>query len=165
MGQRQPSNGRICGGRLGEKATYLRLKDNFAIALYAKFGTRGGGERLWRGTRHGGSPRAPPRSPMRHDLQGVIREASRCAVEHPACSSAGGHPEQPWLGKVCCTGDRFQHRGGERRGSERDQALLRATIHLFFKYEPDIVYSIGSKADRCDIEVVGDQGTTFDLVQ
>ena len=37
--------------------------------------------------------------------------------------------------------------------------------YLFFKYEPGVQYSIGSKDDRCGIEVVGDPGTTFELIQ
>jgi TonB family protein len=37
--------------------------------------------------------------------------------------------------------------------------------YLFFKYEPGLQYSIGSKDDRCGIEVVGDPGTSFDLIE
>jgi hypothetical protein len=37
--------------------------------------------------------------------------------------------------------------------------------YLFFKYQPGVQYSIGSKKDQCSIEVVGDPGTKFDLVQ
>jgi hypothetical protein len=37
--------------------------------------------------------------------------------------------------------------------------------YLFFRYEPGVQYSIGSKKDQCGIEVIGNPGTTFDLVQ
>jgi hypothetical protein len=37
--------------------------------------------------------------------------------------------------------------------------------YLFFKYQPDVQYSVSSKSGACGIEVVGDPGTKFDLVQ
>jgi hypothetical protein len=37
--------------------------------------------------------------------------------------------------------------------------------YLFFKYEPGVEYSIGRQKDQCQIEVVGDPGTKFVLMQ
>jgi TonB family protein len=37
--------------------------------------------------------------------------------------------------------------------------------YLFFKYEPGVEYSIGRKKDQCHMEVVGNQGTEFVLIQ
>jgi hypothetical protein len=37
--------------------------------------------------------------------------------------------------------------------------------YLFFKYQPGIRYSIGQRKDQCGLEVVGDPGTKFVLVQ
>jgi hypothetical protein len=37
--------------------------------------------------------------------------------------------------------------------------------YVFFKYEPDIQYTVNPSAGECFIEVVGAPGTTFDLVQ
>jgi TonB family protein len=37
--------------------------------------------------------------------------------------------------------------------------------YVFFKFDPTVRYSVSSKAGECSIEVVGDPGTSFDLVQ
>jgi hypothetical protein len=50
-------------------------------------------------------------------------------------------------------------------GAVSEIKLRCAKQYLLFKYQPDVQYSIGTKKDHCGIEVVGDPGTTFDLVQ
>jgi TonB family protein len=37
--------------------------------------------------------------------------------------------------------------------------------YLFFKYQPELQYSIGQQKDQCGLEIVGDPGTRFVLVQ
>jgi len=37
--------------------------------------------------------------------------------------------------------------------------------YVFFKYEPDLQYTISDKAGACDMELVGDPGTKFKLIQ
>ncbi len=143
-----------------EKATYLP-KDSFAIALYAKFGLEvaasdyGRALDTWKVLE--------PSRLLRCDM--TCRALSR--------SLAAQSGTQPVRQRVVIRNSHgwesvlYRNRFSIAvvSGAVSEIKLRCAQQYLFFKYEPDIVYSIGSKADRCDIEVVGDQGTTFDLVQ
>jgi len=50
-------------------------------------------------------------------------------------------------------------------GAVKEIKLRCQKQYLFFRYQPGLEYSIGSKSDHCGIEVVGDPGTTFRLIQ
>ena len=37
--------------------------------------------------------------------------------------------------------------------------------YIFFRYEADLQYKVGNKLGNCGMELVGEPGTTFDLIQ
>jgi len=144
-----------------KKPTYLP-KDSFVVALYAKFAleieARDYGRALdtWEIL----EPLAPPA--MRKDVQRVVddlraRQLGTQPVRQPAV--IGEHNN--WSSVL------FRNRFSVEvtSGSVNEIKLRCAQQFLFFKYQPDVQYSIGAKKDRCGIEVVGDPGTTFSLVQ
>lgn len=66
-----------------------------------------------------------------------------------------------WSGKL------FRNRFGidVTSGALSEIKLRCQKQYLFFAYKPNVQYSIGTKKDQCGIEVVGDPGTTFNLIQ
>ena len=50
-------------------------------------------------------------------------------------------------------------------GAVSEIKLLCKKKFLFFKYQPDIQYTVSPNAGDCSIGVVGDPGTTFELIQ
>jgi TonB family protein len=50
-------------------------------------------------------------------------------------------------------------------GAVREIKLRCQKQYLFFNYQAGVEYSIGAKSDHCGIEVIGDPGTTFRLIQ
>lgn len=144
-----------------EKPIYLP-KDSFAIALYAKFGLEvsasdyGRALETWKVL----DPLATPS--MRQDLQGVVDKlrAAQSGTQ-PVRQRAVIRNSHGW--ESVLYRNRFSI--AVVNGAVSEIKLRCAQQYLFFRYQPDLVYSIGSKADHCGIEVVGDQGTTFELVQ
>lgn len=144
-----------------DKATYLP-KDAFAVAVFAKFRleamTSNYGEALetWKVL----EPIATPE--MRKSL-GDVAEKIRAA-------QSGTQPVRQQLvignrGIWSSTLYRNRFSIAVHSGAVSEIKLRCAKQYLFFKYQPDIVYSIGSKADHCGVEVIGDEGTTFELLQ
>jgi hypothetical protein len=37
--------------------------------------------------------------------------------------------------------------------------------YVFFRYQPAVEYSVANRAGRCSMEVVGEPGTAFELIQ
>jgi TonB family protein len=102
------------------------------------------------------------RAELRDQLQHAVDQIHAVQVgSDPVRMSASIGRNSDWHGEL------FRNRFSieVRSGSVSEVKLRCEKQYLFFKWQADIQYSIGSKADRCSIEVVGDPGTTFDLVQ
>jgi hypothetical protein len=100
--------------------------------------------------------------PMRQELQEIIGKVRALQSGQQPLRQGGSIQENNhWTGTL------FRKRFGivVTSGTVSEIKLRCAQQYLFFKYEPNVQYSIGSKDDRCGIEVVGDPGTTFDLMQ
>jgi TonB family protein len=144
-----------------EKPTYLP-KDTFAVALYSKFRLEvqasdyGRALDTWKVL----EPFATPE--MRKDLQPVVDRLRAAQAGDQRYRQPAVIPErQSWSSVL------FRNRFNivVEKGSISEIKLRCAQQYLFFKYEPGVQYSIGAKKDRCGIEVVGDPGTQFNLIQ
>ena len=144
-----------------DKPTYLP-KDVFAGALYERFrlevGARDYGTAL--GTWDLLQPFATP--DMRKDLQGIVDQLRAAQLgSQPILQSVAIEENNQWSTTL------FRNRFHivVTSGAVSELKLRCAQQYLFFRYQPDLEYSIGSKKDHCELEVVGDNGTKFDLVQ
>jgi TonB family protein len=144
-----------------DKATYLP-KDAFALAVYSKFRlevmTSDYGQALetWKVL----EPIATPE--MRKDFGDVV-EKIRAAQSgtQPVRQQLAIGSRHIWSSMLY----RNRFSIAVKSGAISEIKLRCAQQYLFFKHQPGVVYSIGSRADRCRIEVLGDEGTTFELLQ
>jgi TonB family protein len=144
-----------------EKPVYLP-KDSFAIALYAKFGLEVSASDFGRAleTWHILDPLATPE----------MRKALQPTVDQLRAAQSGTQPvRQRGVIRNSYGWETLLYRNkfiiSVINGAVSEIKLRCAQKYLFFRYQPDLVYSIGSNADRCSIQVVGDEGTTFELLQ
>jgi TonB family protein len=144
-----------------DKPTYLP-KDVFAGALYARFKLEvaahdyGTALETWNVL----EPFATPA--MRTDLQGIVGQLRAAQLSsQPIRQSATIEENNQWSTTLFRNRFHLVVSGG----AVSEIKLRCAQQYLFFKYQPDLEYSIGSKNDHCELEVVGDNGTKFDLVQ
>ncbi len=145
-----------------DKASYLP-KESFAVAVYAKFRLEvmtsdyGQALRTWEVLETHRDAR---------DAQGSRRPG-------PAGFARPNRAPSPFASNVAIGSRHSRGRYAVRNrfsiavnsGAVVEIKLRCAEQYLFFKYQPDIMYSIGSRADRCLIEVIGDERTMFDLMQ
>jgi TonB family protein len=146
----------------GERRPEYLPKDAFTTALYAMFGLEaaasdfGSALATWRIL----EPIASPQ--MRAALQPAVDQIHAIALGGQSVSvSAKIDDSSAWMGAL------FRNRFSIAvKGGVVSEIKLRCERqYLFFRYEPGIQYSIGSKKDQCGIQVIGNPGTTFDLVQ
>jgi TonB family protein len=144
-----------------EKPTYLP-KGTFAVALYSKFRLEvqasdyGSALDTWKVL----DPYATPE--MRKDLEPVVDQLRTAQASDQRYRQPAVIPERQSWNSVLLR-NRFSI--VVEKGSVSEIKLRCAQQYLFFKYEPGVQYSIGTKKDRCGIEVVGDPGTQFNLIQ
>jgi TonB family protein len=144
-----------------DKPNYLP-KDVFAAALYTRFGLEvaahdyGTALETWNVL----EPFALPA--MRKELEGIVGQLRAAQLSsQPILQSATIEENNRW--STTLFRSRFHIVVAD--GAVSEIKLRCARQYLFFKYEPGLEYSIGSKSDHCGLEVVGDNGTKFDLVQ
>jgi hypothetical protein len=145
-----------------EKPTYLS-KEVFSGALFARFRLEvaahdyGNALETWALLERYATPE------MRQGIQDVVdklraaKVSTSQPIRRPATLSENGN----WQATL------FRNRFSiaVSSGAVSEIKLRCAKQYLLFRYQPDVQYSIGTKQDHCGIEVVGDPGTTFDLVQ
>ena len=156
--QRQDLERAIAGE---EKPTYLP-KDVFALALYTRFGLEveaidyGQALETWKVL----DPIATPE--MRERLQGIVDQLRAAQFTRQPVRQTGVIGEHNNWSSVLYR-NRFSI--ALTSGAVSEIKLRCAQQYLFFKYQPDVQYSIGARKDHCGIEVVGTPGTTFVLMQ
>jgi hypothetical protein len=96
-------------------------------------------------------------------MQGVVDKlrAAKVATGQPIRRRATLSENGNWKGTLFRNGFSIV----VSSGMVSEIKLRCAQQYLLFKYQPDVQYSIGTKKDHCGIEVIGDPGTAFDLVQ
>ncbi len=104
-------------------------------------------------------PRAP--AGARAELQRVADQITAIQSSDRTITTAG------YIGKHSWDTLLFKNRFaiGVRSGAVTEIKLRCKKKYFFFKYEPDVQYTVSPNAGQCFIEVVGDPGTELSMVQ
>lgn len=104
-------------------------------------------------------PRAP--AGKRTELQRVADQITAIRAGDRAIATAGVIDQRSWASRL------FKNHFSitVRSGGVTEIKLRCKKKYLFFKFDPDLEYTVNPNAGDCDIEVLGDPGTTFNLTQ
>ena len=104
-------------------------------------------------------PRAP--AGTRAELQRVADQITAIHDSDRAITTAGFIGKHSW--DTLLFKNHFAI--GVRSGAVSEIKLRCKKKYFFFKYETDVQYTVSPNAGQCFIEVLGDAGTAFSLVQ
>jgi TonB family protein len=99
---------------------------------------------------------------IRAQLQPIVDQINGLAnSDQPIITSGSIDNRASWNSRL------FRHRFSlaVKNGAVSEIKLRCKKKYVFFKYDPAIQYAVSPSAGECEIEVVGDPGTTFDLTQ
>ncbi len=146
----------------GERRPDYLPKDTFTTALIAMFTLEAKAQDYGAalGTWEILEPIAQPG--VRKDLQRAVDQIHAIQLgDQPLILPGAMGQSSRWAGRL------FRNRFSiaVKSGAVSEIKLRCQQQYLFFKYEPGVQYSVGSRKGLCGIEVVGDPETTFELIQ